>query len=80
MPHGRKPQRHGHCQNGEGKGGSSRYKLGPEAVLEKLVHAVESARPRPRYFVTKPTYYMAIAKRVLPRRVLDYVLDWASDQ
>ena len=63
-----------------GRGGSARYKLGPEAVLEKLVHAVESARPRARYFVTKPTYYMAVARRILPQRILDHVLDKASDQ
>jgi len=63
-----------------GKGGSARYKLGPEAVLDALVHALESQRPRARYFVTKPTHYMALARRILPQRLLDYVLDKASDQ
>ena len=63
-----------------GRGGSGRYKLGPEAVLEKLVHAVESDRPHARYFVTKPTTWMAIARRILPQRLLDYVLNKASDQ
>ncbi len=63
-----------------GRGGSARYKLGPDAVLEKLVHAVESPRPQARYFVTKPTLYMAIARRLLPQRLLDRVLDKASDQ
>lgn len=63
-----------------GRGGSARYKLGPEAVLEKLVHAVEAERPRARYHVTKPTAYMAFARRILPQRALDYVLDKASDQ
>ena len=63
-----------------GRGGSARYKLGPEAVLEKLVHAVEAPRPHARYFVTKPTHYMAIARRILPQRLLDHVLDKASDQ
>jgi NAD(P)-dependent dehydrogenase (short-subunit alcohol dehydrogenase family) len=63
-----------------GRGGSARYKLGPEAVLDALVHAVESQRPRARYFVTKPTHYMALARRILPQRLLDYVLDKASDQ
>ena len=51
-----------------GRGGSARYKLGPEAVLEKLVHAMESERPRARYHVTTPTRYMAIARRILPQR------------
>lgn len=63
-----------------GRGGSGRYKLGPEAVLEKLVHAVEAERPHARYFVTKPTTYMAIARRILPQRLLDQLLDKASDQ
>ena len=63
-----------------GRGGSSRYKLGPEAVLEKLVHAVESPRPKARYYVTKPTHYMALARRLLPQVLLDRLLDKASDQ
>jgi NAD(P)-dependent dehydrogenase (short-subunit alcohol dehydrogenase family) len=63
-----------------GRGGSARFKLGPEAVLERLVHAVESERPRARYHVTTPTRYMALARRVLPQRALDYLLDRASDQ
>jgi NAD(P)-dependent dehydrogenase (short-subunit alcohol dehydrogenase family) len=63
-----------------GRGGSARFKLGPEAVLEKLIHAVESERPRARYHVTTPTRYMAVARRILPQRILDHVLDKASDQ
>ena len=63
-----------------GRGGSGRYKLGPEAVLEKLVLAVEAENPKARYFVTKPTTYMAIARRILPQRALDYLLNKASDQ
>jgi NAD(P)-dependent dehydrogenase (short-subunit alcohol dehydrogenase family) len=63
-----------------GRGGSGRFKLGPEAVLEKLVHAVESPRPRARYFVTTPTTIMAVARRILPQRALDRLLDKASDQ
>jgi NAD(P)-dependent dehydrogenase (short-subunit alcohol dehydrogenase family) len=63
-----------------GRGGSSRYKLGPEAVLEKLIHAVESPRPKARYYVTRPTHYMALARRVLPQRLLDRLLDKASDE
>ncbi len=63
-----------------GRGGSGRFKLGPEAVLEKLVHAVESDRPKARYFVTQPTTFMAVARRVLPQRALDWLLNKASDQ
>lgn len=61
------------------RGGASRYKLGPEAVLEKLVHAVESPQPKARYYVTRPTHYMALARRLLPQRMLDRLLDRVSD-
>jgi NAD(P)-dependent dehydrogenase (short-subunit alcohol dehydrogenase family) len=63
-----------------GKGGSNRFKLPPEAVLEKLVLALESANPKPRYYVIVPTHVMGWARRLLPYRALDYVLDRASDQ
>lgn len=54
--------------------GPDTFELPPEAVVKKLVHAVESPRPRPRYFVTTPTYIMAVLRRVLPTRALDAVL------
>jgi NAD(P)-dependent dehydrogenase (short-subunit alcohol dehydrogenase family) len=55
------------------RGGKSTFKLEPEAVAEKLVHAVESRRPRRRYYVTTPTYVAALARRVLPTSLLDRV-------
>ncbi len=55
-------------------GGSTVFKLEPEAVLHKLIHAVESQKPRDRYFVTAPTYAMAMLKRTLPSRALDAIL------
>ncbi|MEM9850386.1 MAG: SDR family NAD(P)-dependent oxidoreductase [Pseudomonadota bacterium] len=42
------------------------FELGPEAVTEKLIHAIEAPTPQSRYFVTRPTWIAAIAKRVLP--------------
>jgi NAD(P)-dependent dehydrogenase (short-subunit alcohol dehydrogenase family) len=63
-----------------GRGGSNKFKLGPEAVLEKLVHALEAPRPKARYFVTTPTHAMAVARRILPQRVFDWVVNKASDQ
>ncbi|MFD2738116.1 SDR family oxidoreductase [Sulfitobacter aestuarii] len=51
-----------------------RFELPPEAVLRKLVHAVEAPRPRPRYYVTTPTYLMGFLRRILPTRALDWVL------
>ena len=53
------------------KGGSTQFKLGPEAVLEKLVYALESPRPHPHYYVTTATYLLAWGRRLLPTRLLD---------
>jgi NAD(P)-dependent dehydrogenase (short-subunit alcohol dehydrogenase family) len=39
-----------------------------------VTHAIESARPRPRYYVTTPTYLSGIARRLLPTRALDWML------
>jgi NAD(P)-dependent dehydrogenase (short-subunit alcohol dehydrogenase family) len=50
------------------------FTLPPEAVLKKVVLALESRHPRPRYYVTFPTYLFALLKRVLPQRVLDRIL------
>ncbi len=44
------------------------------AVTARLVHALESPRPRPRYYITTPTYLMGAARRLLPQRVLDWAL------
>ena len=63
-----------------GRGGSNRFKLPPEAVFDKLLHALESPRPKLRYYVTTPTYMMAWARRLLPQRLLDGLLHKASDQ
>ncbi len=62
-----------------GESRPNRFKLPPEAVLKKLVHAVESPRPKARYHVTVPTHVMAAARRLLPTRALDVILDKASD-
>ena len=63
-----------------GRGGSSRFKLGPQAVLDALVHALERPRPRVRYRITTPTIAMAALKRLLPGRAMDRLLDTVSDQ
>lgn len=53
---------------------SSRFTLGPEAVTNKLIHAIESNKPKSRYRVTTPTRAFAIAKRLLPSAALDRIL------
>jgi len=55
-------------------GGKSTFKLEPEAAAAKLVHAVESPRPRVRYMVTVPTYLAATAKRLLPGALADWIV------
>jgi NAD(P)-dependent dehydrogenase (short-subunit alcohol dehydrogenase family) len=50
------------------------FTLPPETVLKRVIHALESPRPKERYFVTFPTYLFAVLKRILPVRMLDAVL------
>lgn len=57
---------------GDDSGG--RFTLGAEAVVDKLVHALESPRPRARYYVTLPTHLFGTLKRLLGTRALDRVL------
>lgn len=54
------------------------FTLGPEAVLARLIHAVESRRPRPRYYVTFPTHLFGVLRRGLSTRALDRLLQLAS--
>lgn len=54
--------------------GPERFELPPEAVTRKLVHALESANPRPRYYVTTPTWIMGALRRLLPTRALDAII------
>ncbi|WP_350335483.1 SDR family oxidoreductase [Coralliovum pocilloporae] len=61
------------------RGGTTRFKLGPEAVHKKLLHALESPRPKPHYYVTFPTYFMAAMRRLLPARAFDNLCDRVSD-
>jgi NAD(P)-dependent dehydrogenase (short-subunit alcohol dehydrogenase family) len=53
---------------------SSFFKLGPEAVLKKLIRALESDNPRARYRVTVPTHAAALMKRMFSTRMLDRIL------
>ena len=56
----------------------NKWKLPPEAVVKKLIHAVEAPNPRARYFVTVPTYMAAVAKRILPQPLLDRFVERGS--
>jgi NAD(P)-dependent dehydrogenase (short-subunit alcohol dehydrogenase family) len=50
------------------------FTLPAKAVADKVTHAVESARPKIRYYVTFPTYLFAFLKRILPASWLDNLL------
>ncbi|MBS0565687.1 MAG: SDR family NAD(P)-dependent oxidoreductase [Proteobacteria bacterium] len=54
--------------------GPDRFELPPRVVTAKLLKALESPRPKPRYYVTLPTHLMGLARRFLPGRTLDRVL------
>ena len=54
--------------------GPDTFELPASAVTKKLIHAVDSNRPRARYYVTTPTYLMGMARRILPTRALDWLL------
>ncbi|MEM7296155.1 MAG: SDR family NAD(P)-dependent oxidoreductase [Pseudomonadota bacterium] len=54
--------------------GPDTFELPPSATTAKLIHALESPRPRVRYKVTTATYVMATLKRLLPAMALDWII------
>jgi short-subunit dehydrogenase len=46
----------------------------PDAVLKKLIHALDSKNPNAHYFIGWPAQLLAVAKRILPDRVFEYLL------
>ena len=61
------------------KGPAAPFTLPPEAVLKRVIYALESKKPKPRYYVTFPTYLFAFLKRFLSHRQLDYLLAKAGN-
>lgn len=55
------------------------FTLGPDAVLKPLVHAIESNKPKARYYVTFPTWLFGFLRRILPTSALDWILIKVSD-
>ncbi len=56
------------------EGPAAPFTLGPEAVLEKVIHALESRQAKVRYYVTFPTYLFAYLKRILSSKMMDRIL------
>ena len=53
--------------------GKDTFELPPSAVTQKVIHALESTKPKPRYYVTWATHIMGALKRVLTTRALDRI-------
>jgi len=64
----------------EGKKGKMPFTLPPEAVLDKVVHALEASKPRIRYPVTLPAHFFLIMRRLLPYRWLEHLLYLSGDR
>ena len=47
------------------------FELPASAVTDKLIHALESSNPKPRYYVTTATRIAGIARRLLSTRIGD---------
>jgi NAD(P)-dependent dehydrogenase (short-subunit alcohol dehydrogenase family) len=58
----------------EKEGAAVMFTLPAEAVTKKVIHALETNRPKIRYYVTFPTYLFATLKRILPVSWLDNLL------
>jgi NAD(P)-dependent dehydrogenase (short-subunit alcohol dehydrogenase family) len=56
------------------EGAAVPFTLPPEAVLKKVIHALESGKPKARYYVTFPTYLFGYLKRVLTDSMMDSIL------
>ena len=50
------------------------FTLPADAVVKKVIHALEAKRPKAHYYVTVPTYLLGYLKRVLTARQLDRIL------
>ena len=56
------------------KGAAVPFTLPPEAVLKRVIHALENKKPKPRYYVTTPTYLFGYLKRFISTRFMDKLL------
>ncbi|KZK87033.1 putative oxidoreductase SadH [Pseudovibrio sp. Ad13] len=56
------------------KGGTTKFKLPPDAVVQKLTHAIEAPKAKARYYVTVPTHIMGTLRRILPTSMIDMIL------
>lgn len=55
-------------------GGPDLFELPPSAVTATVLRALTAPRPKPRYYITRATWIMGIARRALSTRGLDALL------
>ncbi|MGD8886471.1 MAG: SDR family oxidoreductase [Gammaproteobacteria bacterium] len=56
------------------EGAATPFTLPADAVLRKVIRALESPRPKIRYYVTFPTYLFAILMRFLSHRAMEKIM------
>lgn len=54
------------------------FTKGTEAVIDKLIHAIEAKKPKAKYPVTFPAHLFALLKRILSVKMLDSLLAYLS--
>jgi short-subunit dehydrogenase len=63
-----------HKQLSRLEGQSQPFTLGPDAVYQRVIRAIEAKQAKPRYYVTFPTYLFGYLKRFLSSTLLDKLL------
>jgi len=57
------------------EGNTGAFTLPAQAVAKKVLKILKAKKPKPRYYVTFPTYLFAFLKRILPATWLDFLLE-----
>jgi short-subunit dehydrogenase len=55
-----------------------KFALGPEAVVNKLIHALTSKHPKAHYYIGTAAHAFAILRRLLPDSALDWLITHIS--
>jgi NAD(P)-dependent dehydrogenase (short-subunit alcohol dehydrogenase family) len=53
--------------------GRAPFQREPDAVVKRLIHAIEAPNPRPRYHITPATHIAEGLRRVFPQRIVDAI-------
>lgn len=61
-------------KNNQVKKNTAPFTKPPEAVVKKMILALESPKPKLRYYVTTPTYLLTAFKRFLPGKWFDKLM------